>query len=121
MCLRFDQGTIGTICCGLRLPEFQNDVAIYGSHGKVVLSNASWPRLDGELRVSSETVSTTVAYEPDAVALAIWKIEDFNRAVREDRDPASSGVDGLKVVQVTEGMVESAKTGRTVKLDPLPV
>ncbi len=40
---------------------------------------------------------------------------------QEDRDPAASGIDGLKVVQVTVGMVESASTGRTVKLEPLPV
>ena len=121
MCLRFDQGTIGTISCGLRLPESQNDVAIYGSHGKVVLSGASWPRLEGELRVSSETVNTNAAYERDAVVLVARKIEDFGRAMAQGRDPAASGTDGLRAVQVTAGMVESAKTGRTVKLDPLPV
>ena len=71
--------------------------------------------------MSSETVNTTVAYEPDPVVLVTWQIEDFNRAIAEERDPAASGVDGLKVVQVTMGMVESAKTGRTVKLEDLPV
>ncbi len=119
MCLRFDQGTIGMMCCGLRLPEFQNDVTIYGSHGKVVLSDSSWPRLQGDLRVSSESVSTTVEYEPDLVVLVTWAIEDFQRAIAEDRDPAASGVDGLNMVQVTAGMLESVKTGRTVKLEPL--
>ena len=119
MCLRFDQGTIGMMCCGLRLPEFQNDVTIYGSHGKVVLSDSSWPRLQGDLRVSSESVSTTVVYEPDLVVLVTWAIEDFQRAIAEDRDPAASGVDGLNMVQVTAGMLESVKTGRTVKLEPL--
>ena len=38
----------------------------------------------------------------------------------EDRDPAVSWVDGIKVVQVTAGTVESAKTGQTVKLEPPP-
>ncbi|MCH7737689.1 MAG: Gfo/Idh/MocA family oxidoreductase [Chloroflexi bacterium] len=120
MCLRFDGGAIGMMCCGMRLPDFQNDVAIYGSHGKVILANASWPRLQGELRVSSETVNTTVAYEPDLVFLVTRNIEDFQRAIAEDRHPAASGTDGLKLVQLTEGMVESAKTGRTVKLELLP-
>ncbi len=121
MCLRFDQGTIGMMCCGLRLPEFQNDVTIYGSHGKVVLSDSSWPRLQGDLRVSSESVSTTVVYEPDLVVLVTWAIDDFQRAIAEDRDPAASGVDGLNMVQVTAGMLESVKTGRTVKLEPLQI
>ncbi|MCH8893716.1 MAG: Gfo/Idh/MocA family oxidoreductase [Chloroflexi bacterium] len=120
MCLRFDGGAIGMMCCGLRLPDFRNDVAIYGSHGKVILSDASWPRLQGELRVSSETLNTTVAYEPDLVALVTRNIEDFQRAIAEDRDPAASGIHGLKLVQVTAGMVESAKTGRTIKLEPMP-
>ena len=109
------------MCCGMRLPEFLNDVVIYGSHGKVVLSDASWPRLQGELQVSTETVNTTVTYEPDLVALVTWNIEDFQRAVVEDGDPAASGVDGLNMVQVTAGMLDSVKTGRTVKLDPLPI
>ena len=119
MCLRFDGGTIGTLICGTRLPEFQNDVAIHGSDGKVMLTDASWPRLQGELRVSSETVNTTVTYEPDFVYLVTRNIEDFQRAIAEDRDPAASGMHGLKLVQLTVGMVESAKTGRTVKLEPL--
>lgn len=121
MCLRFDGGAIGTMVCGMRLPEYQNDVAIYGSEGKVLLSDASWPRLQGELRVSSETVNTTVAYEPDQVYLVKKNIEDFQRAISEGRDPVASGLVGLKLVQLTEGMVDSAKTGRTVKLEELPV
>ena len=120
MCLRFDGGTIGTMCCGMRLPDFQNDVALYGSEGKVILADGSWPRLQGELRVSSETVNTTVAYEPDFVYLVKKNIEDFQQAIAEDREPAASGAHGLKLVQLTEAMVESAKTGRTIKLEPLP-
>ena len=108
MCLRFDGGTIGTVICGMRLPEFQNDVALYGSEGKVMLSDGSWPRLQGELRVASETVNTTVAYEPDFVYLVTRNIEDFQRSIAEDREPAASGDHGLKVVQLVEGMVESA-------------
>ena len=121
MCLKFSGGTIGAVCCGRRMPEFQNDVTIYGSDGKIVLADAAPPRLQGELRVSSETVNTTVAYQPDSLVLVTRQIEDFNRAIQEDRDPAASGIDGLRVVQVTVGMVESASTGRTVKLEPLPM
>jgi len=120
MSLRFDGGTIGTMCCGMRLPEFQNDVALYGSEGKVMLADGSWPRLQGELRVSSETVNTTVAYEPDFVYVVTKYIEYFQRAIAEDREPAASGSHGLKLVQLTEAMVESAKTGRTIKLEPTP-
>ena len=78
-----------------------------------------WPRLQGELRISSATVNTTVSYEPDFVYLVTKNIEDFQRAIEENREPAASGTDGLKLVQLTEGMIYSAKTSRTVKLEPL--
>jgi len=120
MCLRFEGGTIGTVICGMRLPEFDNDVAIYGSEGKVILDDGSWPRLQGELRVSSETVNASTSYEPDFVFLVKKNIEDFQTAIVEDRDPAASGAHGLKLVQLTEAMVKSAKTGRTIRLESLP-
>jgi predicted dehydrogenase len=40
MCLRFDGGTIGTVCCGLKMPDSKNDATLYGSHGRIVLGNA---------------------------------------------------------------------------------
>lgn len=96
---------------------FQNDIALYGSHGKVVLSNASWPRLQGELQVSSETVNTIATLESDFVAMPTWNVEDFQWAIAEDREPAASGVEGIKMVSMAEGMVESAKTRRTINLE----
>ena len=74
MCLRFDGGTIGTMCCGMRLPEFQNDVALYGSEGKVMLADGSRPRLQGELRVSVDPDSQRVfsnVLSRDPVAMVI--------------------------------------------------
>ena len=65
------------------------------------------PQLQGAFQVSSDSVNTTVQYEPDALALVKAHIEDFGRAVQGDGEPAASGVDGLMAVQVTEAMVES--------------
>ncbi|MCI0860030.1 MAG: hypothetical protein J4N81_14975, partial [Chloroflexi bacterium] len=59
--------------------------------------------------------------ESDPLALFTWQTEAFNKAIQMDEDPPASGVDGLKVVQVTLAMIESASTGRTVKLESLPV
>ena len=121
MCLRFSGGTVGTLCCSSRVPDFKNDVTIYGSDGCIVLKDASRPTFAGGLEVSSETVNTTKSYGPDPLALFTWQTEAFNRAIQQDEEPAASGIDGLKVVQVTVAMIESASTGRTVKLEPLPV
>ena len=121
MCLRFDGGAIATLCCSNRVPDLKCDVTVYGSEGHLVLRDASRPNFSGGLEVSSETVNVEESYGPDSLALFKWQTEAFNRAIENGEDPSASGVDGLKVIQVTIAMIESAATGRTVKLEKLPV
>ncbi len=49
------------------------------------------------------------------------EIADFQQAVDQGREPVASGIDGLRVVEVTLAMIESARTGRAVKIDPVEV
>jgi 1,5-anhydro-D-fructose reductase (1,5-anhydro-D-mannitol-forming) len=121
MCLRFDGGTIGTVCCGFKMPDSKNDATLYGSHGRIVLGNSLWTTLQGALEVVSDTVNTTVAYQQDLLALYTRQVEAFNHAIQHDEEPIASGLDGLHVVQATVAMVASASTGRTVKIAPLSV
>ncbi|HZA21444.1 MAG TPA: Gfo/Idh/MocA family oxidoreductase, partial [Dehalococcoidia bacterium] len=69
----------------------------------------------------SQTVNRTHVCLGDYLGNYIAEIEDFHRAIEADREPAASGVDGLRVVEVTLAMVESARTGRTVRIDPVKV
>ena len=120
MSLRFEGGAIGMMCCSSRLPDSKNDVTIYGSDGRIILTESAKPSLVGDLEVASESVNTVVSYQPDPLALFTWQAEAFNRAIQQDEEPPASGIDGLRVVQVTVGMIESASGGTTVKLEPLP-
>ena len=119
--LRFSGGAIGTMVCGSRMPDSINDVTIYGSDGRVLLKNAASPTMGGSLEITSETVNSEVSYEPDPLALAKWQIEGFNRAIARDEEPAASGADGLRSVQITEAMIESVRTRRTVTVEPVRV
>ena len=121
MTLRFSGGAIGMVCCGSRMPDSRNDVTIYGSDGRVLLQDSSRPLLEGSLEVASETVNSTVSYTPDPLALSKWQIEGFNKAISLDEEPRASGLDGLRSVQVTVAMIESARTGRMVRVDPIDV
>jgi predicted dehydrogenase len=67
----------------------------------------------------SETVNQTEVCSGSYLGNFVAEIEDFQQAIAEDREPAASGIDGLRVVEVTLAMVESARTGRTVKIDPV--
>jgi 1,5-anhydro-D-fructose reductase (1,5-anhydro-D-mannitol-forming) len=121
LCLRFNEGTIGTVCCGFKMPDAKNDATLYGSHGRIVLGNSLWITLQGSLEVVSETVQTTKVYPQDTLALYTRQIEAFNRAIQQNEEPTASGLDGLRAVQVTEAMIVSAARGTTVKLEPLAV
>ena len=121
MTLRFDRGTIATICCGRRLPDSRNDLVIYGSLGRLSGSDALWEGRQGTFEVVSETMHTTETYPPQPLANFIDELDDFHRAIREDREPAASGLDGLRVVQVTLAMITSARDQRTIRVEPLTV
>jgi 1,5-anhydro-D-fructose reductase (1,5-anhydro-D-mannitol-forming) len=121
MCLRFSGGTIGTVCCGFKMPDTKNDATLYGSHGRIVLDNSLWITLRGALEVVSDTVNTTVAYPQDQLALYTRQVEAFNHTIQHDEEPSASGRDGLHVVHVTMAMIASASTGRTVKIEPLAI
>ena len=121
MCLRFEGGTIGTVCCGFKMPDSKNDATLYGSHGRIILGHSLWITLQGSLEVVSDTVQTTRSYPPDPLALYTRQVEAFNYAIQHDTEPIASGLDGLRVVQATVAMVESASTGRAVKIAPLAV
>ena len=117
--LRFSGGAIGTMCCGTRMPDAINDLTVYGSDGRVLLMNAAAPALGGSLEITSETVNSEVSYEPDPLALVKWQIEGFNKAVTLDEEPRASGLAGLRSVQITEAMIESVKTKRTVTVEAI--
>ncbi len=121
MSLRFSGGAIGMVCCGNRMPDSKNDVTIYGSDGRVLLEDASRPLLGGSLEVASETVNSSATYTPDPLALIKWQIEGFNKAITLDEEPRASGPDGLRSVQVTLAMIESARSRRTVTVAPIHV
>ena len=60
MCLRFNGGILGMVCCGMRLPDSKNDATLYGSHGRITLGDSLRTTLQGSLEVGSDTVNTTV-------------------------------------------------------------
>jgi len=121
MCLRFGGGAIATICIGLLLPDSPNDIRLYGTDGRITGRSTLGTTLEGEIEIVSETLNQTEVYPSDPLLGFVEMLEDFRRAVEEDREPAATGVDGLRVVQVTLAMIESARTGRTIRLEPLSI
>jgi predicted dehydrogenase len=121
MALRFTSVVIATGCCGRRLPDSHHDVVIYGSQGRISGLDTLREGRQGALEVVSDTVNKTEAHAADILANYVDELTDFHQAIVEDREPAASGLDGLRVVQVTLAMITSAREKRTVSIEPIAV
>ncbi len=121
MSLRFDGGAIATMCCGRVLPDNRNDLTVYGIDGRITGRATVVGALQGKLEVVSETVNQTIVYPHDRHATFAAMLEEFHQAIQEDREPLASGMDGLRVVELTLAMIESARDGRTVKISSVQV
>jgi 1,5-anhydro-D-fructose reductase (1,5-anhydro-D-mannitol-forming) len=114
MLFRFENGTMAYINANQKVADFQPDIDIYGTKGRIVGRNVTRAFLDGELRVKIGDRETTTAYTSrDAFDR---QVAAFNRAVLEDREPNASGLDGLRSVQLTDAILKSAREGVRVKL-----
>ncbi len=47
----------------------------------------------------------------------IDELEDFYHAVTDKREPAATGVDGLRAVELTLAMITATRERRTVKIE----
>ena len=119
--LRFEGGAIATIACSRLLPDSRNDFTIYGSLGRVSGEATLWEARQGRVELISEDVHRTEVCPDQYLGNFIAEVEDFHRAIEEDREPAATGVDGLRAVEITLAMIESAREGRTVKLEQAEV
>ncbi len=70
----------------------------------------------GAAEVVSETVNKTESWEYDYLANFVAELSDFHAALKEDREPAATGVDGLRSTEINSAVIQSAKTGRVVKI-----
>ena len=114
--LRMSSGVIVQVLCGRMLPDTQNDLALYGSDGRFATKETIWEARLGRAEVVSAAVNQTESYEYDYLANFVAELEDFHNALQEDRRPSATGEDGLAAARITSAAIESAKTGRTVRI-----
>ncbi len=114
--LRMSGGTIAQVMCGRMLPDTQNDLALYGSDGRFATKETVWEARLGRAELVTATVNDNEAYEYDYLANFVAELNDFRDALESDRDPSATGEDGLKATQITAAAIESAKTGKVVKV-----
>ena len=113
--LRFSGGTLGQVTASRLLPDSRNDFRLYGILGRFEGHHSLWEARTGRFETVSETVNETCEYPEELLPNYVAEIEDFQQAVATGREPAATGIDGLRIVEVTMAMIESARSGRSVK------
>lgn len=114
--LRMSSGIIAQVMCGRMLPDTQNDLALYGSSGRIATKDAVWEARLGSAEVVSATENGSESWEYDYLANFVAELEDFRDALEHGRAPAATGDDGFQAACVTAAAIESAKTGKLVRL-----
>lgn len=102
-------------------PTFRTHIEIAGSEGLIEFdSDGSAPILDlirKEARADAPDVGLPAS--PVSESPYTTEIKEFYAAILEDRPVRVSLEDGMAAVQIALAAVESARTGRAVKLEPL--
>lgn len=112
--LRFQGGLLAQVIAARVVPDPRNDVVVYGSKARLRGVGTVSMSFGGELELTSDsTVGRTQYLKGDMYQNMV---EAYQDAVRENRDPSASGEDGLRCIQITLAVFESARTGRMVRL-----
>jgi 1,5-anhydro-D-fructose reductase (1,5-anhydro-D-mannitol-forming) len=119
--MRFSNGTRVYVNSNQSSAFPQNDIAIFGSRGRIVGNALTRSRSDGTLTVRTADGETTTAYaQPDGLAHHQSEAA-FTRAVLRGEQPTPSGIDGLHSALLCDAIKRSAEERRVVDISYDPV
>lgn len=94
-----------------------NTLEIFGSEGRALALGTIGTDGSGSLALwTSEEIRHKTYADHDPYQA---EIESFNRSVLQNMEADPSGIDGMNAVRVTEAVLKSARTGRSVSLMPV--
>jgi 1,5-anhydro-D-fructose reductase (1,5-anhydro-D-mannitol-forming) len=112
--IRFGNGALVHYNANERVRDPLNDIAIYGTAGRIVGKDFTRSRSDGELAVLTDLGETVTRYPaPEAHRLSVAA---FTHAILQGEDPNASGIDGLRSTQICEAIGKSARERRVVEV-----
>jgi 1,5-anhydro-D-fructose reductase (1,5-anhydro-D-mannitol-forming) len=113
--LRFANGTRASVHFSETNPHPQNDIALYGTRGRITAADLTRSRLDGVLTVRTAAGEQVTEYpNPGAHRLSVAA---FTRAVLDGSEPDASGLDGLRSMVLCDAIARSVRERRVVEVD----
>ncbi len=112
--LEFEGGAQGYISYGGSFELSRNDAVVYADNGRLVAADVVDVASAGSLHLTRREGAVDVRTEiwrPEPVDHYQAQFEAFGRCVRDGTAFRASGVDGLRVVEVTSAILESQHRG----------
>lgn len=110
--LKFKSGALGLIeGTTSAYPGFTTRLDVHGDKGSVMLENDAikfWQFMDGSTCDESLKQKSELAH--------LFQIEDFSKAILEDRDPIVTGEEAQKALKIILAIYESTRLGHPVKI-----
>jgi UDP-N-acetyl-2-amino-2-deoxyglucuronate dehydrogenase len=120
--VKFSNGALGVIEAATSIrPGFKRRLEISGERGTAVLDgdNITVWEFEGQHGATGRGESVTDgSSNPASIATEGHRlqIDDFVKAIEENREPAVSGIEGRKSLELVEAIYASAREGRVVRL-----
>lgn len=112
---RFANGVLAQVNVNQTTPNPHNDFVIYGTKGRITGRGVTRSRFSGEVQVVTNDGKSRSKEFPTINAHGA-SVAAFSQALLEGKAYTPSGIDGLRSVQLTAGMAQSAWEGVHVSL-----
>ncbi len=115
MCVwRFPSGVIAQSHEGFTTPFANTGFEVHGTEGSLIARDVMTQKPVGSVILRTAAGEEELSF--DREDLYTRSLRAFHAAIRGDGHPAASGLDGLWSLAAAEAALESARTGRTVKI-----
>ena len=115
--IRFRNGVLASLSLTMRASKAIDSVEVVGSEGYM---KSDWREnclFIQSLRMVDYANPTTIQFTEDPVyPMFERELREFVKAVLEDRTPAITGLDGVRVLEVIDAVFKSSRMGKTVQL-----
>ena len=128
--LFFENGALATVDTFFCIPDnsSKNVLELYGSKGSILAEGTIGQGSAGRMKAfleqngkdydaqQSRSAADGLTIEPEPVNTYQAEIEEFSRAVLDDREPAISGELGLRSQKILTACYESARLGKVIDI-----
>ncbi|MBN9219947.1 MAG: Gfo/Idh/MocA family oxidoreductase [Mesorhizobium sp.] len=117
MCVwRFKSGLIAQSHEGFTTKFAGTGFEVHGSEGSLIASNVMTQKPDGSVLLRTAQGEEQLSF--DREDLYVRSVRHFHAAIRGEGHPSASGDDGVWSLASAEAALQSAASGKAVKIDP---